>query len=106
MLSGRRPLRLAFIFVLSAVCTTRELGLGFSSSDQDRISVSLVPKSTFRRLIRLFDVCCVEVADLAMDSEKSLFESDSQARLVFPLDICLMRLSRSSLFFCRHVDTS
>lgn len=44
----------------------------------------------------------MEVADLAIDSEKSLSESDLQARLVFRLAMCLMVESNfllRSLFF-------
>lgn len=102
ILSGSRPLSSALIFMLSAVRTTSELDLGFSRSDHDGTSVSLVPESTFSRLMRVSKVCCVEVEDLAIESEKSLFESDSQASFVFVLDICLMMLSSlvfRSLFF-------
>lgn len=64
--------------------------------------MSLVPESTLSRLSLLAEGPLAEVADLAMQSEKSLLESDSQARFVFPLEICLMMVSSllvKSLFF-------
>lgn len=102
LLKGSIPLDFARSSELSAVLTVSEVGLEFGMRFVGGTIVLLVPESTLIHLIRAVDFSLTEVADLAIDSEKSESESDSQARLVRPLAICLMiesSLLLRSLFF-------
>lgn len=69
--------------------------------------MSLVPESTLRRLAALAVERDVAFADLAIDSDQSLLESDSHARFALPEAICLIKAStlllRSLFFFCIQV---
>lgn len=106
MSSGRFPRLTALILLLSAVRMINKLFDIFSSCMEGGTSVSLVPESTFRRLMVPDVVIAVAVANRAIDSDQSLLESESHARFAFPDDTCLMIAStlllKSSFFFCIH----
>lgn len=112
MLTISLPLHFALILELSAVLIVSEMGTVFSSSERCGVRESVVPELTLMRFTRFEEEVGIELANRAIDSEKSLLgsHSDSRARFAFPLNICFIRVSsfvlRSSFFFCRQVLTS
>lgn len=83
----------ALILLLSAVWMISKLPDVLVRLMEGGTSVSLVPESTLILLVTLPAEQTVAVADLANESDQSLFESESQARFALPEDICLIRES-------------